>query len=996
MTRDTRELSLKRPDGSWGGLDDATTMAPGLGAFVTLNNCLINRDGSEIMRAPGSVVSAECFLGQSYSISALGSGSNPTLTLVPTAGSVFGDHLCNGAADHVVYIRNNSDIPEGVYLATRLNATQLRINGATGAGSATGSIWVSRAASIHALISVNGRPCVVAKTVVHVGGVTPTYNVSTWVGGTPLSITTPLTPGIIGSGNPNDTGVVHFRTTTMEHTMAATSSAGVGDPTPSTWPFYYQIDSRMCVDVMNGRLLIAVPGVMHLFEVNLETAPPKFTVRPLTISGLSDTPSHRWTKMLGIPKGCFAATPTTSVTGSGTFPAGTYYFRVAYFDPYTGEVGLASDPVRHVQTATGKVTLTIHTPRGECVEAVGLGIVVLGSEVNEAENTILFPVFVRQPRGIENDPEHFVHSGAGGESSTYASIDITAPVTRNTRLQPNRQPDIELMHPGASWLRVIRGRLFAGGARPDTLQISGKFKSEPATVSGSGLRYMLGIVSGLNSRTKRAKLPASYAGWRVVSETVVSNILHQGKLGKRLNARSITGTPSSGDHRTVFEVDFPDTNSADRTLHLRLQPDLVSFSEEGFPGISPATNRLETDRIAGRRTTGAARVGDAMLLFTDRSTELYTWAGSPRKSSSVTASHQYGCVAPSSIVDGPFGAAWLSQDGPCVFANGGVQWIGKPIHGLWLTLKRDSEGQMPFALGSVDLTRRVVIWTVRRAAFPSAYDVDDASRAQSPCDLWIVWNYETGAFSTIDRIGATTSVGSQAIAYMPHADGTWRTAWMVDHTSAAISLGERMAPIYSWHDTGNDRTHLAQSFTAIANKTPGSLVFDAGLSTAPTNVSVGDQAYVRKPDGTLRWFGVLDAFGGGGYTLDSAASAAQWETGDVLTARVIHMTLETMAVRSKLLSYDTKIGGVVIRAVLEPPKDINGTAATQYAWARVRVTDEAGVVRDLNRNTWGDTLRTGTTRFREGRMPGGDLKVRIDVIGNGMVKIKDIALEIEP
>src|SRR5690606_38971820 len=143
----------------------------------------------------------------------------------------------------------------------------------------------------------------------------------------------------------------------------------------------------------------------------------------------------------------------------------------------------------------------------------------------------------------------------------------------------------------------------------------------------------------------------------------------------------------------------------------------------------------------------------------------FSWSAAPLQSSQVSISNQYGCVAPSSVVEGPFGVAWLSHEGPVVFGGDGIRWIGGRIRRLWDSIQKDSRGELHYATGAVDLERGLVVWALRTDEF---LDDTDQENALATPDLLLVWSYTRNEFTTITP---TLCSEPDCLAVLPYAGG---------------------------------------------------------------------------------------------------------------------------------------------------------------------------------------------------------------------------------
>lgn len=993
MAAGVRPVSLKR-GGVWGGLSEVATLERAPGTFSRLENAYLSKDGSEIRRWPGSALCGRPVCGEPINIA---SGTRGTSETVIVLGR---DHNMKelGGPARFVWIAGNADIPDGLYAADREADDSLRVlvNTGSGALATDGYVWVHRLQHVHALHAVYGRPVLVCETQVFVdSGTEERRNVGSWVGQRPLSIASPEEPGVPDT---TDTGFIFWRSPTM---LAIASEEGEDD----IW--HMEILGRIHGDTINGRLCLAVPGHGHCWQVDLER-----DKLGINAQQNATVPEHRYTKLLGIPKGLLdvdsveleplSVTPFTAWLANGEH----IWVSVGYMDTVTGEVGLASPPVKITNTTTDNKfpEITVLKPRGVLKEAVGLAVVLYASEVGGVAD-LLYPVEIYGPFAASADNSHDF-------SARFAIIVNRAP-DPDYPVGPRRFPSIEQMQPGASALAVVKARLCVAGERPDVSRV-GIFTTRFTYTLPDETSATVDLISFNDEDVAGATLiDARAAGYRLPQTYAASPLSHEGPvvaiepdgsfnppstkgfqvgtLVEKLNMQTSTSGFATRRENWVYSqpVGVMGSGSNDEGVaRLLVRPNIMAYSEEARPGIAPASNRIPVDIEDGQRVTALGPLGESLLVFTDTSTLLYQYGAAPRPAGAVTLSTRYGCISQKSVVEGPDGTYWLSREGPCLTAGGGVQCFGDAVYETWRTLKRDSEGMMPFAHGVYDRDRRLIVWSLRG---PDDLDEDwsvlttDTQKAKVPQDLLLVFHVPTRSFSLVKR---GHSGVLETMALMPMADGLARVCYV-----SLLSSDEVVPDVYAWHDDYGERHNALVGSVATADKEAGAAAFFIG-SPAPA-LGAGDGAYVVSPTGELRWFGLVAVPTATGCNLDDVDGAV-WYAGDELVGPVVHMHLSTQRLKLSDIGMNDRVTGIELRAKRNVPASVASASTytvTPQAWVRLRVEDQDGVIVALTKG-WGEVLNDGGTRFNAGSMRGHDLIVHVDIIANCQVILEDIVLQV--
>jgi hypothetical protein len=292
--------------------------------------------------------------------------------------------------------------------------------------------------------------------------------------------------------------------------------------------------------------------------------------------------------------------------------------------------------------------------------------------------------------------------------------------------------------------------------------------------------------------------------------------------------------------------------------------------------------------------------------------------------------------------------------------------VGRDIRELWETFQKDSRGHMEYATATVDLERRLVIWPMRVAAVGG----DDTDMAKATADLWLFWNFETGAFST-----QTLAHNMAAAATLHTADGTWAPSAVAD---VGGRLENDMRPVFGWQESSVDRAAAVFETPITLRRAPDSDLIEMADPTG--SVAIDENCMIVSRSGsTIRWFGAASAVSASGVTVDDG-DGADWDAGDLFVAYVLPMDIETQRIQLGEMRFTHTIVGLVIRAEID----------AERAYALVEVINEDGVVTRLSNGRFGDRLLTGSTRFPFGYSSDQESRLRIRIWADGPVAIKDI------
>lgn len=813
----------------------------------------------------------------------------------------------------------------------------------------------------------------------------------------------------------------------------------------------YNIDRRMGTTQTEGRVIVGVPGCGVLFQVDTDSTRNNWYLRP---PFYDQNPDGRIVKMLGIPRGRMRGVTilTDAAKGGITGPL-DFNVAVAYYDPMTGEVGLPSETFRvRVSAGANKyLAFSIYRPRAALLESAGLGALVFmsaGVDPADGDPGEMFPV-LQLPGATPNEDCSFYDFSIGGlESNLYP--EVYASPTEEDRTFPGYLPAIENHPAGGVLVEVARNRLFWAAPQGEWFNFYAQWETY-TPVGSVDLRFKRiflpydGFFGQADTLTKSpngdiyppcayGRVPDSYIGHPLnLRDRTVQRA--SGRFVGCINTRNLVFEPNvaqTTDYPLMEEIDFyprfgdnvagsnaglqkswtTDINTDDFSeFVIKTNIDNIGFSEEGFAGVSAGLMRAEVDVSDGDEVTGLAKVGDNMLVMTQRTTQLYTWSGMPNTQGKQTVSTVFGCISPHGIASGAFGTAWISQQGPVLFDGAGIQHIGNQITEFWDTaVDKDTPQQVLGNItAAVDEYRQIVTWTLRTNTYDGEDLPTEIDKACGDNNIILVWNYATNQFSFFRRDKNSMPT---MLTYLPFADGRNR---IVEGGIRGFSL-ENQYDLWGWDEDAaflrETPTELdcavANTDASIANNIFRSILTyldpaDPAATPRPYDVT-GEQCMILTPDRQeVLFYGKLSSVTETPIGpppnppeqayLDYAVEvingkpneASVWPAGARYIGGVFLMRMETNRIRFGGVGLDCTVQGVAIRAKVDGDN----------CFVRVQVSDDEGRSQLLT-GPWGDKMVTGTKRFWMGNFTTDDIVIEIDIITDGQVAIKDIGLEVLP
>tara|TARA_R100000808_G_scaffold21160_1_gene45761 strand:+ start:9624 stop:12677 length:3054 start_codon:yes stop_codon:yes gene_type:complete len=1013
--------------------------------FSTLQGAVVGRDGTEIERFPGFAKAGTPRLAEAapcvsrsntkYAQFVSRGSSETTLYIDVERGDPTrpgernsGHGLKVGSSTIKVYLHlhlmttgGSRAVLHGEYSAIVTGTTAIRVQSLDSSSWSyleDGSkVFVPRCNRAHGLKWVDGYPVVIGESSFyapesHLNTVVEKRAVSCWVGEDLLDWED---SGFLGVSY--DGSISYPTTNTRWEYWGNPINSGDGldylnyvpawiPNAPPLYNQYFDCPPRRKVNahVCNGDLIIAVPGHGHCLTA--------------TIRGKGDhEPITKATRALGVPKGQWSR---ITQEGAGRGPgfvgweAGKYvYISVAYKNRFTGEVGLPSKPHKVTFTTPsggGNSVLVVFVvdPKYVMPECFGMSAIIYTTGTDGSASSGFYPIA---------EVTDFT-TGSTGVNGTLCRVVIDKDIAENTSWKSfPRYPVIEQMPTGASCAVTVRGVTWYGGdissngplnfEKIETLVQYGK-----STLLDDDDSYVM-VRSETGFYNKQ--IPPQWGQWSGGFR------LSSGYQGSTARLRTDPDPNSSGNKIRLVEsiVDpfveaypgshhkvlnqwwrFEDGKYRNRKsitsaepMELEMNVGQVLHSEVGHPGITPSINRALFDSVSGTDVRGMARSSQSVILCTESETYSISWGRSPLGAPASVVSDSHGSCTPNGMVEIPNGVAWLSREGPVILTRGSApEFIGSKIKGIWDTLVSDSRHMMWNAVGVHDPDNSLVMWAVRTDSDKTAdgssetgptsdwtrHDVDDRLSTETN-DLIIAFNYKTGSFST-HRMPAGNDIVD--LERMPDADGNWR-----------IFALEEDNNIYQMDSRFVDHASDTTSHTSSAAAATGSASFSSGSITSSL-ISKDTYMFIRSSTGDLEWWGQAGAdSGSGSVTLNptGASSAATWTDTSVLESNATLMTLITPF--SAFGVDKSAVNQITIIHDVE-----NG--ASDYAYARVSVIEEDGSSYyvgggRLSKDQWGTRLTDYRTVFDTGVGQHEHSQLKIEIISNCHVKVKDIVVEVQ-
>lgn len=407
-------------------------------------------------------------------------------------------------------------------------------------------------------------------------------------------------------------------------------------------------------------------------------------------------------------------------------------------------------------------------------------------------------------------------------------------------------------------------------------------------------------------------------------------------------------------------------------ISIKLIRGAVWHSEQGFPGIVPATNRIIVDQKRGRDVTALGSLRDSLVMTTDRETYAIGWSRSPLGSDPEMISTDYGCIAGLSMVETEGGLFCLADPGP-VNIGGNVDWIGRNLGDFWLDYNKDDQGMIPNASAVEDQERRLVVWGLNQAT--------EGSLNLASNNSVLFYNYDLRAFSTW-----TPSVPIDGFDRMLAVDGEYKTAFLSERDDAGL-----FDYVYYFEDGAADLVDETSRIVLTEPRGDNARIFVGAVGAFSTTV-VGQQVVVYTQENTFLGTGkvALISVDASTMTLEEDMNA-HWDAGDVLEAGVIPMEMVTNLTTLQDLKNQSAISS--IRMLHSHERGLLSDGRADLAWVQCWLIDDQGAEYPVHR---GDAQLMGKTRtdLPSGQINAYSSKVRIKIWGNVNMRIKNIELEV--
>jgi len=743
-----------------------------------------------------------------------------------------------------------------------------------------------------------------------------------------------------------------------------------------------QIPRRLSIDTAGTRLLMGAPGYGVVFQ-----APYVIPVTDSGSSGINYYPNTGYDRprSVGIPKAILQDVGIDKLnadqfqTGPVAIwtPSGNYKVQVAYKDDFTGEVGLASEPVTVTvagSNAGNKMFIEffyLHPGYllAEC-NATSLNIYVSrkdGSVLGFYKN-VKIPKFGCEPNN---------YSGPVTKGLVWVNLFNFDPedATREELDFTQTPPVIPQMPMGCKAVRTIKGTTFYGGSYGDIGQRnelqSGQVTLQFDVINASTPnRKKQQIACGNFNATAvpldaafnvaNSGIPPAYAGSELFSKDVfqgdpqivnyadrattppgvpLDKTVTIDKLMHTSYGTNAVGHPENcwpryqiDGYRFVQEQTY---NNSSKTAYLILPRGQLWYSEQGRPGETPSINRIIVDADGDEDVEALGRFQNSLIICTRTQTYVLTWNQSPRGAAPVLLSSQYGCIAPNSMVEFPGGLAWLSDRGPVALIDGQVQWLGMDLReaftGINPLYQRDSKGMMLHSFGVHDPERECVYFGVRSGRISTTMvdegfngyswsSAGDNLKTKFPCDEFLVWSYVTRGWSVWKPRFAIYSM-TRALC----ADGLHRMLFVaeIDATDTTYSPYPRfiIGALEDSAQDGNFEPVKAVASAAGAASTTfnfaapiANLASGGGKYANGTLVTAGMEYVLYNP--TTKQIistGTIVTTPNSSDTSVTLSSAATWAAGDILLIGTLTMRIESAKMNLEMNTSSKKIESVSLR-----------------------------------------------------------------------------------
>ncbi len=507
------------------------------------------------------------------------------------------------------------------------------------------------------------------------------------------------------------------------------------------------------------------------------------------------------------------------------FLPGTYRVAIAYRDDATGEVGDLSEvweftipaiviPPASVGTQSYDVHLPIMHPGYVMAECLAMSVMLFMSERNadSLQHVMTFQL------GDQNTAfSGGIPITGSSQSSQYglnvwgASSNATPTVPRpielfNTITLPIEPladselfnpdilvPDIFNMPRGGKFVSITRGVMVSGG-------IVGSYGRDRELMIGTA-RLFHEAVTGVNRENipsiltiprmggqgasqqiapwpvANGMLPSSYGGMPVISQSLFPYPVDRQELNRMLNPKAAkNGTAATRESIPYMSrwdlieqvVRLKSGRQAAPTAvfaqQLRAQ---LQTSELGQFGLTLSIGDIITDPKKDDDVEAGSEFRGVLVFCSKRQTFSLAWQVGPSGSVPFTVSNEFGCIAPSTMVEGDAILAWISARGPVAYTPfGSVEQIGRQytrdFTGRHARFLRDSNGMMLHSWAAHDEERGLLLFgvfenrhkgtanevSVRWKGQDYLWDAaPDEVKSRFPCDVVLAYSESTRAWS---------------------------------------------------------------------------------------------------------------------------------------------------------------------------------------------------------------------------------------------------------
>lgn len=537
-------------------------------------------------------------------------------------------------------------------------------------------------------------------------------------------------------------------------------------------------------------------------------------------------------------------------------------------------------------------------------------------------------------------------------------------------------------------------------------------------------------------------MPPAYAGFTLVARGLWPFPKKIGTVAKLLNNRvdlyegdsigdglQTTNNNEPRSNYVRYEVTETSVDSAvngwtatNKDTHLIVPSGTYQISEQGRPGVTPATNTGVLDTERNDSIVAVGSYGGQAVLATKQMCYGISWGLSPIGPTGIVPpswSAPWGCIAANTMVEFDGGLAWISNRGPVAYMGGAVSHVGADLEsyfqGKEARYKKDSRGMMRHAFAVHDKQRQLVLFGLFSNRTDSVVvdyrgtEVDwdaasDEARSRFPCDEILVWSYRTNSWSV----------------WIPKAGMEWQWASARDaqEGDGEVYFMDRQGRIYLLDDLYAEHNRDAIKRTVTSTGTSGAISFSGAAigqalsdrGSSDSYVEAGMDLLVTSSTGVFKFVAPVSSFTSSSVTPGAATLGTRsWASGDIVYIGVKQATVRTTWLSPKASTEPSTVAQVSLR-YYQRDRYQQGAGVAQPCYAAAgakankRVTNvDSGAATfcdvDYGRaEKLSDGLSTQIVRDQGlalGRATGQNKQVEMTIVGGGSVALCDLYMDMQ-